>query len=77
MRYTKKVLTHLKKQDELFVFNGYAGADKKYQLPIQVVNEFAWHNLFAQQLFIRPSAEQKTNDDVKPFTIVAAPTFKS
>ncbi|WP_416046077.1 phosphoenolpyruvate carboxykinase (ATP) [Priestia megaterium] len=73
----KKVLTHLKKQDELFVFNGYAGADKKYQLPIQVVNEFAWHNLFAQQLFIRPSAEQKTNDDVKPFTIVAAPTFKA
>jgi phosphoenolpyruvate carboxykinase (ATP) len=73
----KKVLTHLKKQDELFVFNGYAGADKKYQLPIQVVNEFAWHNLFAQQLFIRPSTEQKTNEAMKPFTIVAAPTFKA
>ena len=30
------------------------GADKNYFLPIQVITELAWHNLFACDLFIRP-----------------------
>ena len=53
-----KVLDYLKEKDELFVFKGFAGADKNHRLPIQVINEFAWHNLFAHQLFIRPSEEE-------------------
>lgn len=72
----KKVLEHLKEQNELFVFNGYAGADDKYQLPIQVVNEYAWHNLFAHQLFIRPE-DTKLKNDAESFSIVSAPTFKA
>ncbi|MCP8967558.1 phosphoenolpyruvate carboxykinase (ATP) [Ectobacillus ponti] len=73
--YTK-VLEYLKEKEEIFVFKGFAGADHKYRLPIQVVNEFAWHNLFAHQLFIRPSAEElKTHEAA--FTIVSAPTFKA
>src|SRR5690606_39581775 len=51
------VLAYLKKKDEVFVFNGYAGADKKIRLPNQVINEFAWHNLFSQQMFIRTTSE--------------------
>ena len=52
----------------------FCGADPRYQLPIQVINEYAWHNLFVRQLFIRPTAEElKTH---KPeFTIVSAPGF--
>ncbi|MFS0864458.1 phosphoenolpyruvate carboxykinase (ATP) [Fredinandcohnia sp. 179-A 10B2 NHS] len=73
--YTK-VLTYLKEQNEVFVFNGYAGADKKVRMPIQVINEFAWHNLFAQQLFIRPTEEDLENH--KPeFTVINAPNFKA
>ncbi len=34
------------------------GADPKYRLPIQIINEYAWHNLFVRQLFIRPTAEE-------------------
>ncbi|MED4224710.1 phosphoenolpyruvate carboxykinase (ATP) [Neobacillus cucumis] len=59
---------------ELFLFNGYAGAEDLYSLPITVVNEYAWHNLFAHQLFIRP-VEDIMNTDTKPFTIVSAPGF--
>src|SRR5678816_1735090 len=33
---------------ELFVQDCYAGADRAFQLPIRVINEFAWHNLFAR-----------------------------
>src|SRR5438270_13790113 len=35
---------------ELYVLDCYAGADAKYRLPIRVITEFAWHNLFARNL---------------------------
>jgi phosphoenolpyruvate carboxykinase (ATP) len=38
---------------DLFVLDAYAGADPRYALPIRLVTEFAWHALFAQQLFRR------------------------
>lgn len=72
----KKVTDYLKEQDELFVFKGFAGADKESRLGIQVVNEYAWHNLFAHQLFIRPSEEELTNH-LADFTIISAPNFKA
>lgn len=73
--YTK-VIDFLKKQDEVFVFNGFAGADKKYRLPIQVINEYAWHNLFAHQLFIRPNDEELLEHHSE-FTVISAPNFKA
>src|SRR5699024_6500013 len=48
----EKVVNHLKDKNEVFSFKGFAGADTKYRLPVEVVNEYAWHNLFARQLFI-------------------------
>ncbi|MGD6816984.1 phosphoenolpyruvate carboxykinase (ATP) [Metabacillus sp. 84] len=72
----QKVLSYLKQQNELFVFDGYAGADERYRLPIKVVNEYAWHNLFANQLFIRPDGKPD-HSGTEPFTIVSAPNFKA
>src|SRR5204863_2007848 len=37
---------------ELFVLDCFAGADPKYRLPVRMINEFAWHNLFCRNLFI-------------------------
>ncbi|OLS35825.1 phosphoenolpyruvate carboxykinase (ATP) [Bacillus sp. MRMR6] len=71
-----KVLDYLKQKEEVFVFRGYAGADIKTQLPIQVVNELAWHNLFAQQLFIRPT-EDELSSHQPGFTVISAPNFKA
>jgi phosphoenolpyruvate carboxykinase (ATP) len=71
-----KVLEYLKVQEEVFVFKGFAGADKKYRLPIQVINEYAWHNLFAHQLFIRPNDEELL-DHQSQFTVISAPNFKA
>ena len=72
----KKVINHLKNKDEVFVFKGFAGADNKSRLPIQVINEFAWHNLFAHQLFIRPTKEELENHEAG-FTVISAPNFKA
>jgi phosphoenolpyruvate carboxykinase (ATP) len=71
-----KVINYLGQKDEVFVFKGFAGADKKYQLPIQVINEYAWHNLFAHQLFIRPTEEELLDHETK-FTVISAPKFKA
>lgn len=72
----KKVINYLKEKDEIFVFKGFAGADKKYRMPIQVVNEYAWHNLFVHQLFIRPTKEELKDHEAQ-FTVISAPGFKA
>lgn len=71
-----KVLDHLKKNDDIFVFKGFAGADSASRLAIQVVNEYAWHNLFVHQLFIRPTEEELQQHEAQ-FTILSAPSFKA
>jgi len=43
---------HLNKQKDLFVFEGFVGADPKHRLGARVVTEQAWHNLFIRTLFI-------------------------
>ncbi|MGB8770790.1 MAG: phosphoenolpyruvate carboxykinase (ATP) [Candidatus Korobacteraceae bacterium] len=71
----ERMLDYLKGK-ELFVQDLFCGADPKYRLPIQVINEYAWHNLFVRQLFIRPTAEELLSH--KPeFTIVSGPGFKA
>ncbi|MEM7050971.1 MAG: phosphoenolpyruvate carboxykinase (ATP) [Acidobacteriota bacterium] len=50
-RLYAKVRAHYEGQD-LFVFDGWAGADSRYRLPVRVVTERAWHNLFARNMFI-------------------------
>lgn len=72
-----QVLDYLDQKDEVFVFNGYAGSDKDSQLKLTVINEFAWHNLFAQNMFIRPSSKEEASKIRSDFTIVSAPTFKA
>lgn len=72
----EKVLAHLGQKDELYVFKGFAGADHASRLSIQVINEFAWQNLFVHQLFIRPT-EEELNAHEAQFTIVAAPSYKA
>ena len=60
---------------EIFIFDGFAGADEAYHLPVRVVNELASQNLFIHQLLVRPT-EAQLKDFVPGFTIIAAPGFK-
>src|SRR5207245_5853083 len=54
----------------------YAGADPQYQIPIRVITELAWHNLFARQLFVRAHPE-RTDSHVPQFTVIDAPGFRA
>jgi phosphoenolpyruvate carboxykinase (ATP) len=70
-----RVLDFLGTKD-LFVQQLFAGADPNYRLPIQVINQYAWHNLFVKQLFVRPTADELI-DHKAEFTVVGAPEFQA
>ena len=56
---------------ELFIFDGFAGADKRYQLPLRVVTMKSWQGHFSHNMFIRPN--EKELENFKPdFTILNA-----
>jgi phosphoenolpyruvate carboxykinase (ATP) len=57
---------------EVFIQDCHAGADPAHRLKVRVVTENAWHNLFARNMFLQPSAEELA-DFAPEFTIIQAP----
>ena len=60
---------------ELFVFDGFAGAEEKTRRKFRIINTYACQNLFITQLLIRPTEEELANFGEPDFTIIAAPDF--
>ena len=61
---------------ELFVFDGFVGADERIRIPMRVVTETAWHCLFATQAFLRSNHGEAREGN--PFiTVIHAPSFKA
>lgn len=77
LKLYNKVLDYLNQKDELYIFSGYAGSDKESRLKLKVINELAWHNLFARNMFIRPESIDEAQNIKPNFTIVSAPNFKA
>lgn len=61
---------------EIYIFDGFGGADPKYTRKFRIVNELASQNLFIHQLLIRPTKEQLEAYGDADFTIIAAPGYK-
>ncbi|TDM04629.1 phosphoenolpyruvate carboxykinase (ATP) [Macrococcus carouselicus] len=77
LKLTDKVLNYLNDKEKVYVFNGYAGASKASQLKLRVINELAWHNMFAHTMFIRPETKEEGLAIDPEFTIISAPHFKA
>ncbi len=59
---------------ELYVRDAYACADPEYQLNIRVITQYPWQNLFANNMFLRPSDDEIA--EMSPeWTIINAPEF--
>lgn len=72
----QKVISYLNTKEEIFVRNSMACADENFQIPILVITETAFQNLFAHHLFLRPE-ETKAIPSLAPWTVIAAPGFKA
>jgi phosphoenolpyruvate carboxykinase (ATP) len=56
-----------------YISHLHVAADDEYYLPVKVMSELAWHNLFTKQLFIRPKRYNPTQK--LEWTIVSVPFF--
>ncbi|MBA2249306.1 MAG: phosphoenolpyruvate carboxykinase (ATP) [Chitinophagaceae bacterium] len=77
----KKMIDHLKEK-EIWVRDAYACADETYRLNIRVINENPWSNLFANNMFLRPTEEElarvDSGENFKPdWHLIQAPSFKA
>jgi phosphoenolpyruvate carboxykinase (ATP) len=61
----------------VYVRDSYACADPSYRLNIRVVTEYAFANMFANNLFLRPTQSEIENTIHPDWTIIAAPGFKA
>jgi phosphoenolpyruvate carboxykinase (ATP) len=68
-----KVVDYLSEK-EVFVRDSYACADEDYKLNIRVINERPWSNMFAHNMFLRPTEAELQNFSPE-WTVVNAPGF--
>lgn len=71
----QRVMRHCRGR-KLYVRDMFAGADEGTRVPIRVVTETAWHNLFASQLFIRP-VPGSTRRHEPEFTVINVPSCQA
>ena len=68
-----KVVSYLSAK-EIYVRDSYACADHDYKLNIRVINEYPWSNMFAHNMFLRPTDEELV-DFTPEWIVVNAPGF--
>ncbi len=72
----RRLMAYLQGKD-LYVQDCYVGADPAYRLPIRVITELAWHNLFARNMFLQEPDPQVLAQHVPQFTIIDAAGFNA
>ena len=73
-RLYSKMMAYIQGKD-LYVQDCYACADPKFKLNIRVINETAWHNLFAKNMFRRFDNLDELQNHQTDFTIIHMPNF--
>ncbi len=68
-----KVVAYLSEK-EIYVRDSYACADKNYKLNIRVITETPWSNLFAHNMFLRPTDSELENF-APDWLVINAPGF--
>lgn len=72
----QKAEHYLNSKDAKFVAHLRVGAHDTLGIPVTVSTELAWHNLFANVLFIRPS-KPNTAAETNQWSILSVPNFKT
>lgn len=69
-----KMMAYIQNKD-IYIQDCYAGADEDYRLPIRIITETAWHNLFARNMFIQAKKAEDLKTHVPGFTVINMPNF--
>ncbi len=69
----EKVKAYLQNKD-LYVRDGYAGADERYRIKVRIITEFPWQSIFSYNMFIRPTKEE-LKDFTPDWTVISIPSY--
>ena len=70
----EKAEDYLQSRNEFFTSYLHVGANETLGIPVKVMTELAWHNLFVMNLFIRPDHPAVTNE-ANQWTILNTPGY--
>jgi phosphoenolpyruvate carboxykinase (ATP) len=70
-----RITEYLDSLPEIWVRDCYACADPRYRLNVRVVNEKPWSNLFAYNMFLRPTEEELENFE-PDWHVISVPGLK-
>ncbi len=71
----RRALDYLNTREELYVLDGFAGADPEYRIKIRVICESAYHALFMRNMLMRPTTEELDNFGDPDYVILNAGRF--
>ena len=72
-RLEQKVINYFNDKD-IFIRDSYVCADPNYRVNVRTVTEYPWSNMFAYNMFLRPTAAEL--EQINPeWTILCAPGF--
>lgn len=71
----RRAVDYLNTRERLYVFDGFAGWDKKYRLKVRIITERPYHGLFMHNMLIRPTQEELENFGEPEFVVYNAGKF--
>ena len=67
-----KAVNHFNTLDEIYLFDGYCGANEKTSKRVRFVHELAWQQHFVSNMFINANEDEKLYEKEPDFTIINA-----
>lgn len=74
-RLYAKMMAYIQNKD-LYIQDCFAGTDPEFRLPIRIITEYAWHNLFSRNLFVQAS-EEELKTHYPEFTVIDMPSLQA
>ena len=69
----RRMASYLQGKD-VFVHDCWCGADPNHRIAVRIITQYAWHNLFARNMFIIPTP-QELNTFEPDFVVIDCPGF--
>ncbi len=69
-----RIIAYLQRKN-VYVMDGYAGAHQNYRIPVRVISRWAWHSLFARNMFIRELDKEKLKTFRPEIKLIVIPEF--
>jgi phosphoenolpyruvate carboxykinase (ATP) len=60
---------------DIYIQDCHAGADANYRIPVRIITETAWHNMFARNMFIRILDKKDLAQHRPDFVVINVPSF--